>query len=108
MASPNQWHESIAHLVQYGIETRAAHARFVLVEQSVVRLARAGKRLGAFANEREQPIERRREQLISVLRARLFPCAQRLRFRIGKLTHQILGQRQRMAPQTPEQRELAR
>ena len=31
-----------------------------------------------------------------------------MRFRIGELTHQILGQRQRMAPQTPEQRKLAR
>ena len=80
----------------------------MLVEQSVIRLASAGKRLGAFANEREQPIEGRREQLIVVLRARLLPSAQRLRFRIGELAHQILGQRERMTPQPPKQRKLAR
>ena len=80
----------------------------MLVEQSVVRLASARKGLRAFANEREQPIEGRREQLIGVLRARLLPSAQRLRFRIGVLTHQVLGQRERMAAQPPKQRKLAR
>ena len=80
----------------------------MLVEQSVVWLASTGKRLRAFANERNEPIERRREQPIGVLLACLLPGAERLRFCIGELTHQIFRQRERMAPQPPEQRKLAR
>ena len=80
----------------------------MLVEQSIVRLACTGEGLRAFANECKQPIEGRREDFIVVLLARLLPSAQRLRFGIGELPHQILRHCQRTPPQPPKQRKLAR
>ena len=97
----------MAHLFQYGIEARAAHAGLVLVEQGIVRVAAAGKRRGALARERDKPRERRREDRVGVLDARLLPGAERRQLGIGELPHEILRQGQRLAAQTPEQEQLA-
>src|SRR5262249_39046096 len=89
----NTRHQNVALLLQRGIETSAAHAGFVLVEQGIIRIARARKRLRAFSHQRDQPLKGRRKQGVIARLACLFPSTKRLRSRMGEMAHEILGQR---------------
>jgi len=89
----NQGHQSVAHLLQDGIETSAAHGGLVLVEQGIIRIAPARQRLRALSHQRDQPLKGWRKQGVIARLTCLFPSTKRLRSRMGEMAHEILGQR---------------
>ena len=76
---------------QQRVEARAAHARLVLVEQSVVAVVGQAERLGPLAHELEQLRERIQEHGVALVAPRLLPCREAMRARFGEGRYETLG-----------------